>query len=494
MTTNTHDDAQPGYVGKAAGTVRLCIYGEDAASGPLAADAQGEVCISGPSVTRGYLENPEANAKAFFVDAEGTRWFRTGDVGLLDSQAGSHLRIVGRKSEIINRGGEKISPPEVDEALMLCAAPHVREAACFAVPDEFFGQEVEAAVVLARDAPDVLRDEAELQRLLGARLALFKIPKRIHFFEDKIPKGPTGKIQRVQLSKKLGKQTGSHSVSVDFEQLPDRITRAIAEDLRVDPAGVRPEVTLLELGADSMNLTRLLGDLRHLGCSLTMNDVMLNPTVKQVVDMCIESFGSSSIGNGNHSAAKIETADVPPPFSVLSEFVVNETDGPSSLDSILTAVSEQIGLRVDQLEDVLPLSPEGKWFQDGSATNKWMMKDSHFSIVVLGSSLRDSVDVDRLRWAFSEAARVEPVCRNLSDAIVETETRLIYPLDTQMPRTYFAQEPTSGQWLQVIAKPDIAPLNWHEWSAPSEQAAYDRIQQELEAKKYRPGLRAAVRL
>lgn len=412
MTTNTRDDAQPGYVGKPAGTVRLSIYGEDHTSGPLAADTQGEVCITGPSVTRGYLDNPDANAKAFFVDGEGTRWFRTGDVGLVDSQAGGHLRIVGRKSEIINRGGEKISPPEVDEAMMLCAAPHVREAACFAVHDDFFGQEVEAAVVLAGDAPDELRSEAELQRLLGARLALFKIPKRIHFFEDKIPKGPTGKIQRVQLAKKLSSKPAaangaSSDDALDVAQLPERITRAIAEDLRVDPAGVKPEVTLLELGADSMNLTRLLGDLRHLGCSLTMNDVMLNPTVKQVIDMCVKSFGSSS---GNDAAAETaEALEVPPPFSVLSEFVVDGTEGAESLDSILAAAAEQIGIEVDQLEDVLPLSPEAKWMHDGSATDKWRMKGTNFSLVVLGSAIKDSVDIDRLKWAFAEAGLVEPV-------------------------------------------------------------------------------------
>lgn len=101
------------------------------------------------------------------------------------------MRTVGRQSDIINRGGERISPPEVDEALILCCAPHVREAASFAVPDEFFGQEVEAAVVLAKDAPEDLRDEATIQGLLKLRLALFKIPKRVYFFEDKIPKGPT---------------------------------------------------------------------------------------------------------------------------------------------------------------------------------------------------------------------------------------------------------------------------------------------------------------
>ncbi|KAH8755803.1 putative peroxisomal-coenzyme A synthetase, partial [Diaporthe sp. PMI_573] len=196
ITTNVPDQAKPGYVGKPSGSVSLRIFGDDPAAGPLATDVQGEICITGASVMRGYLDNPEANAKAFFTGPGGIRWLRTGDIGVLDSQAAGYLCIVGRKSEIINRGGEKISPPEVDEAMILCSAPHVREAACFAVPDEFFGQEIEAALVLAKDAPQELHDEATIQRLLEERLALFKIPKCIHFFEDKIPKGPTGKIQR----------------------------------------------------------------------------------------------------------------------------------------------------------------------------------------------------------------------------------------------------------------------------------------------------------
>lgn len=416
MTTNTHDDVQPGYVGKPTGSVRLSIYSDDPSNGPVPADHQGEVCISGPSVTRGYLDNPDANASAFFTDAQGTRWFRTGDVGIIDSQRNSHLRIVGRKSEIINRGGEKISPPEVDEAIMLCAAPHVREAACFAVADEFFGQEVEAAVVLAGDALHEVRSEAGLQKMLEERLALFKIPKRIHFFEDKIPKGPTGKIQRAQLAKELAKRDSDvadgDSRSQGTDELPYRISKAIAECLRVDQSAVRPEVTLLELGADSMSLTRLLGELRHLECHLTMNNVMLNPTVDQVIDICVKSFaagGARPSGDASRSEHHMDALDVPPPFSLLEEFVINSRDEKTSLDRLLKAVCEQTKLELDQLEDVLPLTPEGKWFHDGSVTDKWGVKGSNFSIVMIGAPIKDSVDVDRLKWAFGEAAKVEPV-------------------------------------------------------------------------------------
>lgn len=414
MTTNLPGQATPGHVGKASGSVRLCIFSDGPAAGPLAIDVQGEICITGPSVTRGYLDNPEANAKAFFTDSDSTLWFRTGDIGVLESQAGGSLRIVGRKSEIINRGGEKISPPEVDEAMVLCAAPHVREAACFAVPDEFFGQEVEAAVVLAKDAPEELREEATIQRLLEERLALFKIPKRIHFFEDKIPKGPTGKIQRAKLSKTLAKPADGEGygkvVNIDPLDLPARISKLMVAALRVDADSVRPEVTLLELGADSMSLTRFLSDLRHIGCSIAMSDLILNPTVQQVIEMCKKSC-SAGKGVNKTGHLDLDTADgdePPAPFSVLSEHI-ESLKGVPSIESILADVAKQTGLQFDQLDDVLPLSPEAKWFQSATLTNKYSLKDTAASFVTMGAPIQDSVDIERLKWAFVEAAKAEPV-------------------------------------------------------------------------------------
>lgn len=414
MTTNLIGQAKPGYVGEPSGSVSLCIFGDDHAAGPLVADSQGEVCITGGSVMNGYLDNPEANSKAFFTDSSGVRWLRTGDIGVLDSNAGGYLRIVGRKSEIINRGGEKISPPEVDEAIILCSAPHIREAACFAVADDFFGQEVEAAVVLAKNTPQELRDEATIQRLLEERLALFKIPKRIHFFEEKIPKGPTGKIQRAQLSKTLARQAngGANGKVVDADSnLPAHISKLMAQALRVDLDKLQTEVTLLELGADSMNLTRLLSDMRHIGCSIAMSDLMLNPSVQQVIDMCMKSRSAGKGIKQTGSLVQEGTEDVEPPapFSVLNE-LIKEIGDPLSLDLVLAYVAEQTGLQVDQLEDVLPLSPEATWFQNQTLkATKWALKDTAASFVTMGAPINDSVDIERLKWAFAEAAKAEPV-------------------------------------------------------------------------------------
>jgi acyl-CoA synthetase (AMP-forming)/AMP-acid ligase II len=169
----------PGSVGPGT-DVRISI--RDDQGRELAPGERGEVCISGPNVITGYENNPEANATAFFEGG----WFRTGDQGILDAEG--YLTLVGRLKELINRGGEKISPREIDEVLL--THPAVSEAVCFGVPHQTWGEEVAAAVVL-REAVT----EAELHAFCKERLAEFKRPKQIHITET-IPRTATGKIQR----------------------------------------------------------------------------------------------------------------------------------------------------------------------------------------------------------------------------------------------------------------------------------------------------------
>jgi acyl-CoA synthetase (AMP-forming)/AMP-acid ligase II len=163
----------------------------DAEGKLLAQGESGEIVIRGPNVTAGYVANPAANAEAF-VDG----WFRTGDQGWLDPEG--YLTISGRLKEIINRGGEKISPREVDEVLM--DHPAVSQAVAFALPHDKLGEDVAAAVVLDEGAA---ADEAELRDFVAGRLAAFKVPKRVVLL-DEIPKGPTGKLQRIGLAETLG--------------------------------------------------------------------------------------------------------------------------------------------------------------------------------------------------------------------------------------------------------------------------------------------------
>ncbi len=155
----------------------------------------GEVVISGANVTPGYEGNPEANAKNFFEDA-GVRWFRTGDQGALDAEG--YLSLTGRLKEIINRGGEKVSPLEVDGVLM--DHPAVAQVVTFAMPHPKLGEEVAAAVVLREG---MVADEAAIRRFAAERLADFKVPRRVVVL-DEIPKGATGKLQRIGLAEKLG--------------------------------------------------------------------------------------------------------------------------------------------------------------------------------------------------------------------------------------------------------------------------------------------------
>ena len=181
-------ERKPGAVGPAAGP-EIAIM--TASGDVLETDEIGEVVIRGENVTDGYLDNPEANAESFFGD-----WFRTGDQGLLDKDG--YLRLTGRLKEIINRGGEKISPREVDEVLL--DHPEVVQAVTFALPHPTLGEEVAAAVILV---PGSEASEKEIRQFARQQLADFKVPRRLIFL-DEIPKGPTGKLQRIGLAEKLG--------------------------------------------------------------------------------------------------------------------------------------------------------------------------------------------------------------------------------------------------------------------------------------------------
>lgn len=169
---------KPGFVGTGTG-VEIVIRDEHGK--PLSTGKQGEVTIRGVNVMHGYLNNPEANRTAFWDG-----YFRTGDQGMLDESG--YLMLTGRLKELINRGGEKISPLEVDAVLL--EHPAVAEAVCFAAPDAKYGEEVHAAVVLKSPATP-----AEIQAFCAARLADFKVPKVIHIAKE-VPRTATGKIQR----------------------------------------------------------------------------------------------------------------------------------------------------------------------------------------------------------------------------------------------------------------------------------------------------------
>jgi acyl-CoA synthetase (AMP-forming)/AMP-acid ligase II len=168
----------PGSVGRGTG-VEIAIL--DEAGAQLPTSASGEVAVRGPNVIDGYENNPQANASSFTGG-----WFRTGDLGVLDGDG--YLTLLSRIKELINRGGEKIAPREIDEALE--AHPAVSEAVSFGIPHPIWGEQVAAAVVVNTPVT-----EKELLTFCRGRLADFKVPSRLYFV-DAIPKTPTGKIQR----------------------------------------------------------------------------------------------------------------------------------------------------------------------------------------------------------------------------------------------------------------------------------------------------------
>lgn len=178
---------KPGSVGRAAGC-EIAIL--DEAGRPLPPGKSGQVAVRGANVMAGYDHNPEANAQAFV-----NGWFLTGDLGAFDAEG--YLTLAGRLKEIINRGGEKIAPGEIDEALL--SHPAVAQAIAFALPHPQLGQDVAAAVVL-KDGANVTA--GELRRFLAERLAPFKVPRKLLFL-DSIPAGPTGKPQRSRLAELL---------------------------------------------------------------------------------------------------------------------------------------------------------------------------------------------------------------------------------------------------------------------------------------------------
>jgi len=179
---------KPGTVGMAAGPEVAIMSAEGEL---LPTGSTGEIVIRGSNVTPGYENNDKANAEAFTHG-----WFRTGDQGVMDEQG--YISITGRLKEIINRGGEKISPREVDEVLM--DHPAVAQVVCFGIPHDKLGEEVGAAVVLREG---MTATEKELREYTATRLADFKVPRKVLLMEE-IPKGATGKLQRIGMAQKLG--------------------------------------------------------------------------------------------------------------------------------------------------------------------------------------------------------------------------------------------------------------------------------------------------
>lgn len=235
MTSNPLPPRQrkPGSVGIPTGP-EVAIF--DPLGKALATGERGEIVIRGANVTAGYENNPEANADAFV-----NGWFRTGDQGFLDDDG--YLFITGRTKEMINRGGEKVAPREIDDVLL--EHPAIEQAVAFAVPHPTLGEDVAVAVVARKDATVTAK---EIREFAFARLAGFKIPSQV-IVVDEIPKGPTGKVQRIGLAEKLGsRMEAAHEAPTGPIEIA--LARIWADVLGVDRVGVRDN--FFALGGDSL--------------------------------------------------------------------------------------------------------------------------------------------------------------------------------------------------------------------------------------------------
>ena len=239
----------------------------------------GEIVIRGSNVIRSYERDPDANVDAFVGG-----WFRTGDQGFLD--ANGYLFLTGRLKEIINRGGEKITPQEVDATLM--EHPAVEQAVAFAVPDERLGEDIAAAIVLR---PGMSASAEDIREFVARRLPMFKVPRRILLVED-IPKGPTAKVQRRGLAEKL--RVGASSSARAPQPGSGRSPTALEETLialwtRLFETTVGPEDDFFAIGGDSLLAAQLLSRIHEAtGTELSVLTLFENPSVARLA-RCIEA-------------------------------------------------------------------------------------------------------------------------------------------------------------------------------------------------------------
>jgi acyl-CoA synthetase (AMP-forming)/AMP-acid ligase II/acyl carrier protein len=466
MCSNRLDLFASGTVGPESGTTKVCIW--DGGKQACHLGQEGEVSVCGENVMGGYEGvSPEKNKEAFWhgTDERGyeAKWFRTGDRGVLSTDGHRRLTLIGRLSEMVNRGGEKISPVEVDEAMML-VADDVKEAASFSVPEEFYGQEIEAAVVL-KDGSKM--DEASLQGLLESRLAKFKIPKRIHFCEGAIPKGtacvtqtrckknicanvsslgPTGKIQRKNLTQKFAidattAPTGRKSADIDIYGIIDR-----ALSLPPGEAEKNSKATLLELGADSLGLAKIVSSLKRThGRQLDMATMFSFPSVDTVVEMARQGTGS----NQHHH----DDMTKPAAFSLL----------PNGKED-LQAMCDRAGVKSTDVEDAFPLSSSQKMYFD----------------IFLG----DHKDTDMMwqinRYKMAKGTEPERLVRALN-ALHKHEESLRWTL---------AEDAKLG-WVTLQLLPD-ADSCIEELECANDDEARRFVDSRLDSCHHRPGIRTAT--
>jgi acyl-CoA synthetase (AMP-forming)/AMP-acid ligase II/thioesterase domain-containing protein len=277
--TNTPLDPRARKVGSLGipGSSEIAIMDE---TGKLLRPGEsGEIVCRGPVITPGYFNDDPATARCFT-----NGWFRTGDLGFLDGDG--HLYLTGRLREIINRGGDKVSPQEVDQILM--GHPAIAQATTFGIPDPALGEEVAAAVVLR---PGMSASAAEIRQFVATRLAEFKAPRRV-VIVPAIPTGPTGKLLRRELAESFGLvaslQLGPAIVRPEERNpLEYHLTHIWEELLDIRPLGITDD--FFDHGGNSLLAARMMVEIER-ACGRSMHPSILfqAPTVQQLARLLAE--------------------------------------------------------------------------------------------------------------------------------------------------------------------------------------------------------------
>ncbi len=349
-----------GSVGLATGATVAIM---DAAGNLLPTGTLGEVVIRGPGITPGYEGNPAANAASFR-----NGWFRTGDQGVLD--ADGYLFIRGRLKEIINRGGEKISPREVDEVLL--DHRDIAQAVTFALPHPMLGEDVAAAVVLREHTSAT---EAEIRQYAATRLAEFKVPCRV-LIVDELPKGPTGKLRRLNLAQQFGPlletQFVPPSTPIEME-----LARIWADVLRVARVGTHDN--FFELGGTSLSAVKMFAEVRKsTGRNLPLITLLRTPTIAELANVVNQADSSAPWP----SCVAIQPKGTRPPFFCMHSVEGNVlyyrdlarhlgSDQPfyglqqQGLDGIQAFHTRIEDMAAHYIKELRTLQPEGPYFLGG---------------------------------------------------------------------------------------------------------------------------------
>jgi acyl-CoA synthetase (AMP-forming)/AMP-acid ligase II/acyl carrier protein len=292
-----------GSVGRPAGA-EIAILGAEGR--PLSSGEQGEIVLRGPTIVKGYDNDAAASATAFQ-----NGWFRTGDLGYID--ADGYLFIVGRIKDVINRGGQKVAPAEVEE--VLSDHPDVVEAAVFPIPHPRLEMDIAAAVVLR---PDAKVTAQKLRRFAGKRLASFKVPSLIRIVQE-IPKGAGGKIKRGQLAiAASARAERRRRMAPPRSDLEGQLAQLCADLLDIKQIGIDQEI--FAMGADSIAVAQLISRLREqFGAELSFSDVFDAPTVAALA-ACVDSASKRLAPSSPRDLPKAcAEGDTSPSVSIVQE-------------------------------------------------------------------------------------------------------------------------------------------------------------------------------